>query len=50
LDSSKCIYELTNASNKLQESEANLQITDISWNSTGLILAASYFIKLAAYY
>ena len=37
-----CIYTLTNEADRLLEREEQLEITDISWNSTGLTLAASY--------
>ncbi|KAL4440890.1 hypothetical protein ABPG74_009303 [Tetrahymena malaccensis] len=37
-----CIYSLSNALNKTIEQENQLEITDISWNCTGLIIAAAY--------
>ncbi|KAL4488867.1 hypothetical protein ABPG72_016520 [Tetrahymena utriculariae] len=37
-----CIYTLANALNKTIEQENQLEITDISWNCTGLIIAAAY--------
>nr|ABX82716.1 cytoplasmic dynein-2 intermediate chain protein [Tetrahymena thermophila] len=37
-----CIYNLSNALNKTIEQENQLEITDISWNCTGLIIAAAY--------
>jgi len=37
-----CLYTLFNKENALYERENQLEITDVSWNSTGLILAASF--------
>ena len=37
----QCLYTLHNKENALYERDNQLEITDVSWNSTGLILAAS---------
>lgn len=37
----RLIYTLSNKENSFYEKENQLEVTDISWNSTGLILAAS---------
>jgi hypothetical protein len=36
------LYSLTNKAGKAQEIEKKLEVTEIAWNVTGLVLAAAY--------